>query len=206
MPIKQRQVVVVHRQLAAGGGGIEEEFSFNLGLDFVPTSVIVRTIAYRLNSATGLHAIRTSWIKSKDNNLGLFICSANNDFVSNPNTTFKISNPGSLINGDTKFSIKKLTDAEIDPTADGALGLTLEFIQEDYPEPSPLVNEMKQLINVLSNVNKPRDVYPFDNIDRTKSQPAPIEQPKPVNEPEEMEGEGDDTSQDKKKNNPLTEM
>jgi len=206
MPIKQRQVVVVHRQLAAGGGGIEEEFSFNLGLDFVPTSVIVRTIAYRLNSATGLHAIRTSWIKSKDNNLGLFICSANNDFVSNPNTTFKISNPGSLINGDTKFSIKKLTDAEIDPTADGALGLTLEFIQEDYPEPSPLVNEMKQLINVLSNVNKPRDVYPFDNIDRTQSQPAPIEQPKPVNEPEEKEGEGDDTSQNKKKNNPLTEM
>lgn len=203
MPIKQRQVVIIHRAVE----GVDEvPFSFNLKLEFVPTSVIVRTITYRKNTGTGLHAIKVSWLKARNGLIGLIVGSTNNDYVSNPNTTFMIENPGSIMNGDVKFNLVKLNDNENPEELGGTIGLTLEFIQEEYPKPSPLAGEMKQLINVLSNINKPRDVYPFDNIDRTQSQPAPVEAPKPVNEPEQMEGEGDDTSQDKKKNNPLMEM
>ena len=204
MPIKQRQVVVVHRFLDT----TEQSFTYNLNLDFVPTSVIVKTITYGKNASSGenyTNGIIYPWSNGRVSSI--FIDDNNGSFCSNPGTIFDLKKSGGLlINGDVRFTIKELADTQTPHDVAGLIGITLEFLQEEYPEPSPLVNEMKQLINVLSNVNKPRDVYPFDNIDRTQSQPAPVEAPKPVNEPEEMEGEGEDTSQDKKKNNPLTEM
>lgn len=159
MSIIQRQAVVVHR--ATNG---EIPFSFNLELDFVPSSVIVRTIAYRRNTGSGLHGIKCSWLKARSGIIGILVGSANDDFVSNPNTTYKIDAGvgGALINGDVQFNLVKLGDNETEEQLDGVLALTLEFIKEDLPEPDNLLNEMKSLIEVLK---KPKnDVFPFNPL------------------------------------------
>lgn len=205
MPVKQRQVVVVHKRLSA-----EQSFSFNLNLRFVPTQAIIRSISYL--STTGLtnsiNGILYPWSNGEVGDV--IIDNLTSQYISNPGTIFHLDNAGYLMNGDVKFSIRQLTNSQITNNLAGDLSITIEFLQEEYPKPSPLASEMKQLISVLSNVNKPRDVYPFDNIDRGVQPPTADNQPSlpesEVSDATLMEGEGDDASQDKKKNNPLMEI
>jgi hypothetical protein len=157
--ILQRQVVVVHR---ATNGDIP--FGFNLDLDFVPSSVIVRTIAYRRNTGSGLHGIKCSWLKARSGLIGVLVGSANDDFISNPNTIFQIKNGASILNGDVLFNLVKLGDNETEEQLDGVLGLTLEFIQEDIPEPKPKSTDIDKLINFLKTEKASRDIYPFNPV------------------------------------------
>ena len=159
--VLQRQVVVVHRQLDA----TEQSFSFNLGLRFSPTKVIIRTISYGKNAQTGenyVSGIIYPWSNGEVSDI--FIDDNNGNFCSNPNTTFHLKSGSSLLNGDATFIIKRLTDTEAEHDVDGLLGITIEFIQEDIPEPKPKTTEIDKLINFLKTEKASRDIYPFNPV------------------------------------------
>jgi hypothetical protein len=150
--IKQRQVVVVHRFLDS-----EKDFNFNLGLNFVPTSFIVRSINYRQSTNTGINFIGANFVNSKDNVLGVFIASGVDgssntlgDYISNPNTEYDIINPASLMNGGVKFFINRVVDDIVSPgNANGVLSLTLEFLQKEEREDRIDVSSMKMLVDYI---------------------------------------------------------
>jgi hypothetical protein len=143
----QRQTCVIHEATNA-----DIPFSFNLELDFVPTKCIVRTISYRRNTGSGLHGIKCNFLKARNNIFATLVASANDDFVSNPSTTYKIdpSIGGLLTNGDVQFNIVKLGSDETPEQLDGVLGMTLEFIQEKE-EPQKPIADMTTLINFLKS-------------------------------------------------------
>lgn len=159
--ILQRQVVVIHRAVEGVG---EVPFGFNLDLEFIPTSVIIRTIAYRRNTGTGLHGIKVNWLKARSGIIGLINGSTGDDFVSNPNTTFQIKNGASLLNGDVLINLVKLSDDENPEELGGTLGITFEFIQEDKPTPKPKTTDIDRLINFLKTEKASRDIYPFNPV------------------------------------------
>lgn len=206
MPILNRQTIIVHHSLA----GALQQFSKNLFIDFTPSSVILREISYGEGAgATDLHGVFAPW---SNNTIGTFIDDTNNGFVSNPGTSFKINNPGMLMNGDITFRVRRLNNSTAASTATGKLSLTLEFIYEVQPDPFPLVNEMKELITTLTQT-KTDDVYPFDPIQEPQGfTPNPSEVSDAtlsltgkVAELETMEGgETPENPQGEKKKHPLT--
>ena len=166
MPIVNRQTIVVHHSLA----GAIQDFSKNLFIDFTPSSVILREVSYGEGAGgTDLHGVFAPWSNGV---IGTFVDDTNNGFTSNPGTSFKINNPGMFMNGDIMFRVRRLNNSTSASTATGKISLTLEFIYEVYPEPSSLVNEMKELIFTLKNTQTTDD-YPFDEV----KQIDPIETP-----------------------------
>lgn len=145
MSVVNRETIIVHHNLA----GALQDFSKSLFLDFTPSSVILRAITYGEGAgATDLHGVFAPW---SNNTIATFIDDTNNGFVSNPGTSFKINNPGMLMNGDITFRVRRLNNTTSASTATGKLALTLEFIQEVEPEPKPVVADMSQLINYLKD-------------------------------------------------------
>jgi hypothetical protein len=181
MPIYNRQTVEVFASLA----GAVQSFTTNLGLDFDPTAVIVRQVLYNNVNTNDVVAVIAPWTNAKNGIIATFL--PRNDFVSNSGSQFKIQNPGALSNGDTTFQVRRLTDVISANLATGTLSLTLEFIREVYPEPTATVSQMAQLIQTLTDMSRPTDVYPFDNIDETKSQPARVETPEPTGKIAELQ-------------------
>ena len=148
MSVVNRQTIVIHRDLA----GPLQQFSVPLNLQFTPTSVIVRTICLGDSTLGGtLHGIVAPWSNSVNQVIGVFVDEANNAYMTNPNTTFKLENPNMLMNGDVTFLLRGLTNTLVASSSIGKLALTLEFIQESEPEPKPVVADMSALINYLKD-------------------------------------------------------
>jgi len=167
MPIVNRQTIVVHHSLA----GAIQEFSKNLFIDFTPSSVILREVSYGEGAGgTDLHGIFAPWSNGV---VGTFVDDTNAGFVSNPGTSFKINNPGMFMNGDTTFRVRRLNNSTGASTATGKLSLTLEFIYEVYPQPTSIVNEMKELVFTLRNTQNTDD-YPFDEVKTLDTTPPPL--------------------------------
>lgn len=148
MSVVNRQTIVIHKDLT----GPIQSFSVPLNLQFTPTAVIVRTIC--LGDATlggTLHGIVAPWSNSVNQVIGVFVDEANNPYMTNPNTTFMLENANMLMNGDTQFLLRGLTDTLVASTSVGKLALTLEFIREEEKQVKPQVADMTQLINYLKN-------------------------------------------------------
>lgn len=197
MPIYNRQTVEVFTILT----GPAQSFTSNLGLDFDPTAVIVRQVLYNNVNTNDVAAVIAPWTNAKNGIIATFLPRIG--FSSNPGSQFKIQNPGALSNGDTTFQVRRLTNFIGANSAVGTLSLTLEFIREVYPEPTATVSQMAQLIQTLTDMSRPTDVYPFDNIDETKSQPARVETPEPTGKIAELqaleERQAQEGGQDEKK-------
>lgn len=206
MPIVNRQTSVLFVNLNDGTNNSVQDFSFNFNLDFDPTAVIVRQIVYADTGfgTDNVLSVLTNWTNSQNGIIATFIDTK--PFVSNPDSQFKVENPGSLSNGDVSFQVRRLSDTITANTGIGRLSLTLEFIREVYPEPSASVSQMSQLIQTLTDMTRPTDIYPFDNIDETKSQPARVETPEPTGRIADLQAleERQEGGQDEKKVDDIT--
>jgi hypothetical protein len=206
MPIVNRQTVIIYRNLA----GEVQQFYKAINLDFEPTSFIVKQIDYlRTTGAEGLHAILVPFTNAKDNLIATFVSDTTPDaYTANPDSQFIINHPSMLFNGDVLFRVRKLRNTIEASTAEGIVSLTLEFIREVYPEPSASVSQMSQLIQTLTDMTRPTDIYPFDNIDETKSQPARVETPEPTGRIADLqaleERQAQEGGQDEKKVDDIT--
>ena len=126
MTTKQKQIVVIHREIQS-----EEDlfFSFNLKLNFTPSSVIVRSVitGRKLTSPNNyVYGIIYPWTNGKVGST--FIWSFKNT-ISNPDTIFNIDNPQDLMNGAVNFNVVRLTDIEEQSFINTNLSITLEFIK-----------------------------------------------------------------------------
>jgi len=205
MPIVNRQTVIFHRSLV-GNPAVQELYE-TLQLDFEPTSLIVRQVDFFRTTANigGLHGIIAPFTNAKDGIIATFIsngtANTSDSYSSNPNSNYIINHPSMLFNGSVLFKVRKLADTLTASVAQGVITLTLEFIREVYPEPTASVSQMSQLIQTLTDMSRPTDIYPFDNIDETKSQPARVETPEPTGKIAELQAleESQEGGQDDKK-------
>ncbi len=160
--ILQRQTVIIHREVDAN----DSTFSFNLGLNFVPTSVILRSLNFGKTDATPDNYVNGVILPWTNGEIGCaFVYAGNSPIFSNPGTIFDLSKKGSsLVNGDVNFTIVKLTDTEEASGVIGVLALTFEFIQEDIQLPKPKTTDIDKLINFLKTEKASRDIYPFNPV------------------------------------------
>jgi len=158
MSITQRAIEVLHTNIVGG----QENYSFNLHLDFTPTHVIVRSINYERSQApvtTKLHQISAPW--TNHHPIGVFL--DDGSYISNPHSIIPLGEAGgALINGQITIIINRIVTDVLAPTAVGVLSLTLEFYREEEEKEDALLSNMSELINVLKTPKN--DIYPFNPL------------------------------------------
>jgi len=159
--VLQRQVVVVNRFLSPS----EQSFRVNLGLNFTPTKVIVKSLSYGKNAQSGLNYTNGIVFPWCDGEIGgVIIDDNNNNFLSNPNTTFDLKNGGALMNGSSLFIIYRLTDSVVPHHISGMVSFTFEFLQEETQDLKPQSNDMNVLINYLKQRDSQQNIYPYSQL------------------------------------------
>ena len=153
--ILERQTIVIHRSI----NGIQS-WSEPLNLNFKPDEVVVREVASHGTGTVATYAIVVPWIDSRD---GILVIATNDPdvpYISNPMTHYRLKESGNMMNGDTTFNIKHVSDVIGANVTSAIVVVTLEFLRHD-PHRSfddVVVTSMERMTQMMV---KGGCVYPF---------------------------------------------